>query len=139
MDDGRVSIVITTDPGTTLNEMDQTVQLIEQLLEVQPEVDHVFSTVGGFIFGRTERESPSRSTLNVQLVPVSQRGISSEAWIQEMERIISEKQLAGVQVRMRTRGIRGIRTSRGDDDVSIRIQGPDLDGLEDLADDLDMP
>jgi len=138
MDDGRVSIVITTDPGTTLNEMDQTVQLIEQLLEVQPEVDHVFSTVGGFIFGRTERESPSRSTLNVQLVPVSQRGISSEAWIQEMERIISEKQLAGVQVRMRTRGIRGIRTSRGDDDVSIRIQGPDLDGLEDLADDLVM-
>ena len=136
MDDGRVSIVITTDPGTTLDEMDDTVQLIEQLLELQPEVDHVFSTVGGFIFGRTERESPSRSTLNVQLVPLSQRGISSEAWIQGMERTIAEKQLAGVRVRMRTRGIRGIRTSRGDDDISIRIQGPDLDGLEELADDI---
>jgi multidrug efflux pump subunit AcrB len=37
---------------------------------------------------------------------------------------------------MRTRGIRGIRTSRGDDDISIRIQGPDLDGLEALADDI---
>jgi len=136
MDDGRVSIVITTDPGTTLNEMDDTVQLIEQLLELQPEVDHVFSTVGGFIFGRTERESPSRSTLNVQLVPVSQRNISSDAWIQDMERAIVEKQLAGVRVRMRTRGIRGIRTSRGDDDISIRIQGPDLEGLEELADDI---
>jgi multidrug efflux pump subunit AcrB len=136
MDDGRVSIVITTDPGTTLNEMDDTVQLIEQLLELQPEVDHVFSTVGGFIFGRTERESPSRSTLNVQLVPVSQRNISSDAWIQDMERTIVEKQLAGVRVRMRTRGIRGIRTSRGDDDISIRIQGPDLEGLEELADDI---
>ncbi|MGB5299371.1 MAG: efflux RND transporter permease subunit [Thiogranum sp.] len=136
MDDGRVSIVITTDPGTTLDEMDDTVQLIEQLLELQPEVDHVFSTVGGFIFGRTERESPSRSTLNVQLVPLSQRSISSEAWIQGMERTIAEKQLAGVRVRMRTRGIRGIRTSRGDDDISIRIQGPDLDGLEELADDI---
>ena len=136
MDDGRVSIVITTDPGTILDEMDDTVQLIEQLLELQPEVDHVFSTVGGFIFGRTERESPSRSTLNVQLVPLSQRSISSEAWIQGMERTIAEKQLAGVRVRMRTRGIRGIRTSRGDDDISIRIQGPDLDGLEELADDI---
>jgi multidrug efflux pump subunit AcrB len=136
MDDGRVSIVITTDPGATLNEMDDTVQLIEQLLETQPEVDHVFSTVGGFIFGRTERESPSRSTLNVQLIPVSQRSISSDAWIQRMEQAIAEKQLAGVRVRMRTRGIRGIRTSRGDDDISIRIQGPDLDGLEALADDI---
>jgi multidrug efflux pump subunit AcrB len=37
---------------------------------------------------------------------------------------------------MRTRGIRGIRTSRGDDDISIRVQGPDLDGLEELADDI---
>ncbi|MEN8763070.1 MAG: efflux RND transporter permease subunit [Thiogranum sp.] len=136
MDDGRVSIVITTDPGTTLNEMDNTVQLIERLLELQPEVDHVFSTVGGFIFGRTERESPSRSTLNVQLVPLSQRGISSGEWIQRMEGMIAEKQLAGVRLRMRTRGIRGIRTSRGDDDISIRVQGPDLEGLEVLADDI---
>jgi multidrug efflux pump subunit AcrB len=134
MDDGRVSVVITTDPGTTLDEMDETVQIIEQLLEARPEVDHVFSTVGGYIFGRTERESPSRSTLNVQLVPVSQRGFSSEAWIQRMDKAIVEKQLAGVRVRMRTRGIRGIRTSRGDDDISIRIQGPDLANLEELAD-----
>jgi len=136
MDDGRISLSITTDPGTTLNEMDDTVRLLEQLLELQPEVDHVFSTVGGFIFGRTERESPSRSTLNVQLVPVSQRGISSGEWIKDMEKTIAEKQLAGVRVRMRTRGIRGIRTSRGDDDISIRIQGPDLEGLEELADDI---
>jgi len=136
MDDGRVSIVITTDPGTTLDEMDGTVQLIEQLLEAQPEVDHVFSTVGGFIFGRTQRESPSRSTLNVQLIPVSQRGIGSDAWIKRMEQAIAEKQLAGVRVRMRTQGIRGIRTSRGDDDISIRIQGPNLDGLEELADEI---
>jgi multidrug efflux pump subunit AcrB len=134
MDDGRVSLVITADPGTTLDEMDKTVQIIEQLLEARPEVDHVFSTVGGYIFGRTERESPSRSTLNVQLVPVSQRGFSSEAWIQGMDKAIVEKQLAGVRVRMRTRGIRGIRTSRGDDDISIRVQGPDLANLEELAD-----
>ena len=134
MDDGRVSLYITTDPGVTLDEMDETVQLIEQLVEAQPEVDHVFSTVGGFIFGRTERESPSRSTLNVQLVPISQRNVSSDEWIKRMEKAIAEKQLAGVRVRMRTRGIRGIRTHRGDDDISIRVQGPDLDRLEQLAD-----
>ena len=57
MDDGRVSASISTDPGVTLAEMDAVVQVIERLFEQQPEVEHVFSLVGGFIFGRTEREA----------------------------------------------------------------------------------
>jgi multidrug efflux pump subunit AcrB len=134
MDDGRISVSITTDPGVTLDEMDRTVQELEQLFAGQAEVDHVFTLVGGFIFGRTERQIPNRSTLNVQLVPLTQRDFSSDEWIKRMNKVIEEKQLAGVQVRMRTRGIRGIRTSRGDDDISIRIQGPELEKLEELAD-----
>jgi hydrophobe/amphiphile efflux-1 (HAE1) family protein len=133
MDDGRVSVSISTDPGVTLAEMDSVVQIIEHLFEQQPEVEHVFSLVGGFIFGRTEREAPNRSTLNVQLVPLAQRGGSSEAWIARMNSAITGLQLAGVQVRMRTEGIRGIRTNRGDDDISLRIQGPDMKQLEQLA------
>jgi hydrophobe/amphiphile efflux-1 (HAE1) family protein len=133
MDDGRISASISTDPGVTLEEMDAVVRVIEHLFEQQPEVEHVFSLVGGFIFGRTEREAPNRSTLNVQLVPLAWRESSSEAWIARMNRAIAGLQLAGVQVRMRTQGIRGIRTNRGDDDISLRIQGPDMDQLEDLA------
>jgi len=136
MDDGRVSASISTDPGVTLAEMDSVVQVIEHLFEQQPEVEHVFSLVGGFIFGRTEREAPNRSTLNVQLVPLAQRSVSSEEWIASMNDAIAGLQLAGVQVRMRTQGIRGIRTNRGDDDVSLRIQGPDMEVLEQLADEV---
>jgi hydrophobe/amphiphile efflux-1 (HAE1) family protein len=136
MDDGRVSASISTDPGVTLAEMDAVVQVIEHLFEQQPEVEHVFSLVGGFIFGRTEREAPNRSTLNVQLVPLAERGSSSEEWIARMNSAITELQLAGVQVRMRTQGIRGIRTNRGDDDISLRIQGPDMDILEQLAEEV---
>jgi multidrug efflux pump subunit AcrB len=112
------------------------VQEIERLFERQPEVEHVFSLVGGFIFGRTEREAPNRSTLNVQLVPLAQRDHSSEDWIKRMNGAINALQLAGVQVRMRTQGIRGIRTNRGDDDISLRIQGPDMDQLEAFADEV---
>jgi len=136
MDDGRISVSITTDPGETLDEMDRTVRVIERLFEAQPEVEHVFSLVGGFIFGRTQREVPNYSTLNVQLVPLAQRDSSSEAWIARMSSAIADLQLAGVQVRMRTQGIRGIRTNRGDDDISLRIQGPDMEILEQLADEV---
>ncbi len=136
MDDGRVSVIIKGDPGVPLEETDRSAELIEQFLEQQPEVEQVFATVGGFIFGRTQRESPSRSTLAVQLVPVSERSVGSEEWVKRMSAAIAEKQLAGLKVTLRTRGIRGIRTSLGDDDISIRVQGPDLGILEDIADDI---
>ena len=136
MDDGRISVSVTADPGVTLDDMDRSVQVLETLFQAQPEVEQVFSTVGGFIFGRTQRESPSSSSLNVQLVPVSRRDISSEEWIRRMNRAIADKQLAGLKVNMRTEGIRGIRTSRGDDDISLRVQGPELKTLERIADEI---
>jgi multidrug efflux pump subunit AcrB len=37
---------------------------------------------------------------------------------------------------MRVTGIRGIRISRGDDDLSLRIKGIELDKLEDIADEM---
>jgi multidrug efflux pump subunit AcrB len=136
MDDGRISVSVTADPGVTLDEMDRSVQVLEELFEAQPEVEQVFSTVGGFIFGRTQRESPSSSSIKVQLVPVSRRDISSEEWIRRMNRAIADRRLAGLKVNMRTEGIRGIRTSRGDDDISLRIQGPELKTLEQIADEI---
>jgi len=136
MDDGRISVSVTADPGVTLDDMDRSVHILEGLFQSQPEVEQVFSTIGGFIFGRTQRESPSSSSLKVQLLPVSLRDISSEEWIQRMNRTIADRQLAGLKVNMRTEGIRGIRTSRGDDDISLRIQGPELKTLESIADEI---
>jgi CzcA family heavy metal efflux pump len=133
MDDGLVTIRLLTDPGTTLDEMDRTTQMIENMLFQQPEVESVFTLAGGSIFGRTEREIPNRTTISVQLVPLAQRDLSSGEWIKNMQKQITAKQLAGLKVRIYQRGIRGIRTSRGDDDISLRVQGPDLKKLEELA------
>ena len=134
MDDGDISLGISADPGVTLDEMDRSVQIIEALIEQQPEVKQVFSLVGGFIFGRTERQIPSRSSLKIQLVPLAERDVSSDEWIKRMSKAIAEKQLAGIRVRMHVRGVRGIRTNQGDDDISLRIRGPDMQTLEGIAD-----
>jgi multidrug efflux pump subunit AcrB len=136
MDDGRITVSVYADPGVTLDDMDRSVQILEALFERQPEVEHVFTTVGGYIFGRTQREEPSSSTLNVQLAPLSRRNISSEEWIKRMNQAIADKQLAGLYVRLWTEGIRGIRSSGGDDDISLRIQGPDLKILKTSADEV---
>ncbi|WP_455223551.1 efflux RND transporter permease subunit [Kaarinaea lacus] len=136
LDDGQITVRVKADTGVALDEMDASVRILEDLLLSQPETDTVFTLVGGFIFGRTERESPNNSTLTVQLVPVVDRDISSQAWIDKMKKQIAKKQLAGIKVRMSQRGIRGIRTSRGDEDISLRIQGPDMDTLEKIGRDL---
>ncbi|WP_455210358.1 efflux RND transporter permease subunit [Kaarinaea lacus] len=136
MDDGLVTIRLLTDPGTTLDEMDRITQMIENMLYRQAEVESVFTLAGGSIFGRTEREIPNRTTISVQLVPLAQRNVSSGEWIKKMQKQIAEKQLAGLKVRIYQRGIRGIRTSRGDDDISLRIQGQNLRKLEELADEI---
>lgn len=134
MDDGRITIRLFSDPGVTLEEMDRSTTIIEDLILSQPEVETVFTLVGGSIFGRSQREIPSRTTMIAQLIPLANRNISSNDWIKKTKKQIADKQLAGMKVRIYQRGIRGIRTSRGDDDISLRVQGPSLEMLEDIAD-----
>ncbi|WP_232020214.1 efflux RND transporter permease subunit [Sulfuriflexus mobilis] len=132
-DDGKLRVSISADPGIALTEMDLAVHKLEKLLRAQPEVTGVFSIVGGRIFGRSEYEASNQSTLTVQLVPASRRDLSSEAWKDKIQALIRKQNLAGIRVRMRTYGIRGFRTSRGDDDLSLRIQGPELQTLDEIG------
>lgn len=134
LDTGEITININADPGIALEQMDRDMRRIEQLLQVQPEVRSVFSLVGGFIFGRTERESSNRTTITVQLVPREQRNESSEQWIRRMQQRIAALELTGFKINLRSRGIRGIRLSSGDDDISLRLQGPDMAVLYQLGD-----
>ncbi len=136
MDDGRITIRLTADPGISLGVMDESTRQIEELLLEQAEVESVFTLAGGFIFGRSEREIPNRSTIIAQLVPLSQRDVSSEEWMSKMKKHVASKKIAGLKVYLIQRGIRGIRTSQGDDDVSLRIQGPSLNKLEEIADEM---
>ncbi len=136
MDEGQVRISVTVDPGISLDTMDETVKKLEKLAWDIGEVDGVFTLVGGRIFGRTERQTPNRSDIRIQLVAGSERTHSSEEWIKRYSKSISKLQLAGIKVRARSTGIRGLRTSRSDDDLSVRVQGPDLEKLASIGDDL---
>lgn len=134
MDTGEIAVDINADPGIELADMDRRVAALEALFRAQPEVRTVFSTVGGFVYGRNQVESSNRSSMTVQLVPREQRDVSAEQWIRRMQAQIATSGVAGMEVRMRQRGIRGIRVGRGDDDISVRVQGPDLDMLAEIAD-----
>jgi len=114
--------------------MDALARRVEALVARQPEVRTIFTTVGGFVFGRSQFESTNRASLQVQLGPAAERKIGSDRWIARMQALLDAERIAGLRVYMYTQGIRGIRLNRGDDDLSLRIKGPRLATLEALGD-----
>lgn len=132
VDEGQIRVYIKAESGTQFNELDAITNRLESLFLKQKEVDTVFTTSGGFIFGRTERLSSNSGSVYIQLHP----GYKSEPWIESMRKKIKDLGLTGVNVRLRARGVRGIRLSHGDDDISIRVQGPDLTTLSTIGSDI---
>ncbi|MCW8862364.1 MAG: efflux RND transporter permease subunit [Rhodospirillales bacterium] len=133
LDDGRIRVDIVADPGITVDRMDLDVAKLEALIAERPEVESIFTIVGGRIFGRSQRETSNQSTVQVQLVPLAQRKISSEEWVKTIQKEIGKLGMAGFKVRMRTGSIRGVRVNQGDDDITLRIAGPDLAVMEEIG------
>ncbi|WP_296697448.1 efflux RND transporter permease subunit [Thiocapsa sp. UBA6158] len=134
LDEGDVRITLTADAGIDLEEMDRLTRRIEALVAEQPEVEAIFTTVGGFVFGRSSFESANRASLQVLLIPAAERDVGSKGWITRVSGLIRALEIPGLRASLVTRGIRGIRFNQGDDDVSLRIAGENLDTLAELAD-----
>jgi len=134
VDEGKISMSISGDPGMQLEEMDSAVDQIEDLLLQQEEVLTLFTTAGGFVFGRSEFENSNRSSITVQLTPSDQRSSTSDQWADKVRKKIEALNLTGFKVYLRVAGVRGLHITRGSDDVSIHIRGNDLDSLRELGD-----
>ena len=133
VDEGKISMSISGDAGMQLDEMDSAVDQIEDLLLQHKEVLTLFTTAGGFVFGRSEFENSNRSSITVQLVPSDQRTMSSDQWASQARKEIKALNLTGFKVNLRVAGVRGLHLARGSDDVSIHIRGDNLDTLRELG------
>ena len=136
VDEGLIRVSVRTDAGTQLEDMDAAVKKLENFFLKQKDVDKVFTTSGGFVFGRFQRESSRYSSLKVQLLTSSKRVISTDDFVRKMRKEIRKLNLVGMNVWLRVQGVRGIRIGRGSDDFNIRIQGPDVNVLKDLGTEL---
>ena len=133
VDEGIVSIYITGDSGMELDEMDSAVDKIENLLLADANVKTVFTTAGGFVFGRSEYQNSNRSAIKVQLVPRSQRFFTTQQWLKQARKKINRLNLAGFRFYLKVNSVRGVRTSNNDDDISLHIQGNNLQTLRRLG------
>ncbi len=136
IDEGRIYLSISGEPGMRLDEMDDVVNKIENLLLDDKDVVTVFSTIGGSIFGRSQRESSNSSSIKIQLLPSSQRNLSAQQWIAMIKPKINKLNLVGIKTRMFVRGVRGVRLGKSDEKISLRVQGENLQVLNDIGNQL---
>jgi len=135
-DEGNIRLSLSTDSGTQLNEMDNIVYKIENLLLDDPHVESIFTTVGGFVFGRSEFISSNRSSLSIQLKKNNAGKYNSEAWIKKTKKKIDALKFTGIKTRLRLRGVRGVRLNSGSDDISIRVRGQHIPTLTKIGNDI---
>jgi len=136
IDDGRIEVRMISDSGVSVEEMDSYVQRIEKIMDAKPETKTIFTLVGGSVFGRSQREEPSRAEMTIELVPVAEREISSQQWIKDIRKQVDSLEIAGLRVFLYQRGIRGLRTHSGDQDISLRLQGDDFAVMKTVADEI---
>jgi hydrophobe/amphiphile efflux-1 (HAE1) family protein len=136
VDDGGVGIMVTLPPGASPAQTNELVMELEAMVREMPDVESVFATAGGFLFGATPSERTGRGSIDVRLVPVTQRSVGATEWVRTMQGRIDEQGFAGARIFVRPPRIRGLRTSTAGSDVALNIQGDDLGELQRLGDEV---
>ncbi|MGH7574041.1 MAG: efflux RND transporter permease subunit, partial [Longimicrobiales bacterium] len=137
VDDGNVGINLNLPPGTSAEQTNLVAFEIEELARSMPYIRHIFTTAGGRIFGSSTAAQAGRGSMTIVLAPKDERSMSANDWVQELQQKIDDRGFAGARIWVSPPRIRGLRTSRrGDDAVSITIQGEELDELQRVAQDV---
>jgi hydrophobe/amphiphile efflux-1 (HAE1) family protein len=134
VDDGTVGAFIRLPAGATPQQTDRLTRELEAMVREMPDVQSVFATAGGFLFGGSGVNNAGRGSLDVRLAgSAKSRQLSSEQWVREMQRRIDERGFAGARVGVRPPRIRGLRTSSSGEAVSVAIVGDELEALEEIG------
>ncbi len=133
VDDGGVGVFVMLAPGAPPEETDAVTREVEGMIADMPYVESVFTTAGGFLFAGSTADRAGRGSLDIRLVSVRDRDMSADAWVRELQSRVDARGFPGARVFIRPPRIRGLRTSTSGSDISIAIQGDELQELQRLS------
>ena len=133
VDDGSVGVSINLSPGSTPEQTNAIALEVEEMVRGMPHVESMFTTAGGFLFGGSTASQAGRGSIDIRLVPTSERDMTAAAWVASLQEKIAARGFPGARVFVRPPRIRGLQTSPQGSDISIGIQGDDLAELQRLA------
>jgi hydrophobe/amphiphile efflux-1 (HAE1) family protein len=134
VDDGTVGAFIRLPAGATPQQTDRLTRELEAMAMAMPNVESVFATAGGFLFGGTSSANAGRGSLDIRLGGTSKtRELTSEQWVGRLQSQIDARGFAGARVGVRPPRIRGLRTSSSGEAVSVAIIGDEIPVLEEVG------
>ena len=127
LDDGRVMVKLKMPSGTSLAEVDRILTRVEKRLQDFPEIQSIFRLSGGRVFGLYTLEVGNEGNLDIQLVPRSQRNITTAQFIDRIRPYVAEIQSMepGAKLPVLSRPLKGLRKV-GEQDVEVYIKGSDV-------------
>ena len=137
LDDGRIMIKLKMPSGTSVAEVDRILDKVEKKLENNREIESMFRLTGGRVFGLYTLEVGNEGNLNIQLVPRSERNISTAQFIKKIRPIVAkiQKNEPGAKIPVNARKIKGIRKV-GEQDIEINIKGTNAVDLYEFSEKL---
>ncbi len=132
-DQGKFSLFLEYDKYTPLKQNNITSAKVEQFLLQQPEVETVFSNIGGptTAIGSSGVGLPYKSELTVQLVPDEKRkGVRTEQFMIDIREAL-QKEFPGIKFSMTALGL--VQRSSP---IEITLSGSDLDKVKSEAEKL---
>lgn len=133
VDDGGVGAFVSLPPGSTPEQTNEITLEVERMVADMPHVQSMFTTAGGFLFGGSTANRAGRGSMDIRLVPPSERDMSADEWVRALQAKIDARGFPGAYVGVRPPRIRGLRTSASGSDLSVAIQGDDLAELQRLS------
>jgi hydrophobic/amphiphilic exporter-1 (mainly G- bacteria), HAE1 family len=126
LDDGRVMVKLKMPSGTSVGEVDRILTLVENRLQELPEIESLFRLTGGRVFGLYTLEVGNEGNLNIQLVPRSQRNITTAQFLKKIRPWVAkiQAQVPGAKLPVMPRKIKGLRKV-GEQDVEVNVKGSD--------------
>ncbi|ASU32836.1 efflux RND transporter permease subunit [Mucilaginibacter xinganensis] len=122
-DKGELSLFVDMQPGTQLKETDSTVRVIENKLKSVPEITKVFSNIGYQNDGFNEKYSANLATINVSLVPETERKKTLSQLSRDLKAL--SMQVTGVKSRVSPIGLFGANEAP----VQLLITGANRDSV----------
>ncbi len=126
-DSEEISIDIEADKGSSLDDTDAIVAQVEEILLEIPEMEDVYTTVGssGFIFSSS---NSNEAAITAALAEESEGDRSTDEIMEELRKSVTS--IAGAKIEITKSTTMGSMTG---DDISVEIEGDDLDTLKEIA------
>lgn len=124
VDDGTVTTSVNLGPGTPPPVGNRLSLEVEKMIHEMPAVTSVFANAGG------------RGNIDIRLTPLDQRKMTSDQWVQTLQRRVDERAFPGARIFVRPPRIRGLRTSVAGADVSVAVVGDELPVLDEIGNEI---